>query len=99
MPSVDQKLNILKPYNSILGEQFLCKWTVEPHEDRVNGTAMQHDAYQTCMVKAVAEQISHHPPVSAFYYMCDEKGITACGLDHICARFTGTCEELLLATG
>ena len=61
--------------------------------DRANGTVELRDASQPCVVKAVAEQISHHPPVSAFYYKCDEKGIAACGLDHICARFTGTCKE------
>ncbi|KAJ1957794.1 hypothetical protein IWQ62_005014 [Dispira parvispora] len=41
-------------------------------------------------VEYITEQISHHPPVSAYYYGCPAKGITATGMDHICARFTGT---------
>jgi len=38
----------------------------------------------------VNEQISHHPPVSAFWYECPETGVTAQGHDHLSARFTGT---------
>ncbi|KAJ3178044.1 hypothetical protein HDU87_003822 [Geranomyces variabilis] len=41
-------------------------------------------------VTCVTEQISHHPPVSAYYYECKEKGIVGRGVDHIAARFTGT---------
>ncbi|KAJ1656460.1 hypothetical protein IWQ61_003977 [Dispira simplex] len=41
-------------------------------------------------VEYITEQISHHPPVSAYYYGCPAKGIYATGMDHICARFTGT---------
>ncbi|CAJ0755637.1 8331_t:CDS:10, partial [Entrophospora sp. SA101] len=35
-------------------------------------------------------QISHHPPVSAFCYHSEDKGITACGVDQLSARFTRT---------
>lgn len=38
----------------------------------------------------LTEQTSHHPPVSAFYADCPEKGITAKGFDQISVRFTGT---------
>ncbi|KAJ3158787.1 hypothetical protein HDU86_002468 [Geranomyces michiganensis] len=41
-------------------------------------------------VTCITEQISHHPPVSAYYYECKEKGIIGRGVDHIAARFTGT---------
>ncbi|CAL1281157.1 unnamed protein product [Larinioides sclopetarius] len=41
-----------KPYNPILGEVFRCYWQ---HHDSSNRTFY------------VAEQVSHHPPVSAFY--------------------------------
>lgn len=47
---------VKKPYNPILGEFFRCKWT---HED---GTTTHY----------VAEQTSHHPPVSSFY-ICNRK--------------------------
>ena len=41
-------------------------------------------------VSFLTEQTSHHPPVSAFYYDCREKGITARGFDQLSAKFTGT---------
>lgn len=42
------------------------------------------------MLSYLTEQTSHHPPVSAFYADCPEKGITARGYDHLAAKFTGT---------
>lgn len=41
-------------------------------------------------VSYLTEQTSHHPPVSAFYVDCPEKGIHARGFDQIMAKFTGT---------
>lgn len=41
-------------------------------------------------VSYLTEQTSHHPPVSAFYISCPEKGIHAKGFDQITAKFTGT---------
>jgi len=41
-------------------------------------------------VSFLTEQTSHHPPVSAFYVDCPEKGISARGFDQISAKFTGT---------
>ncbi|EAQ83321.1 hypothetical protein CHGG_09725 [Chaetomium globosum CBS 148.51] len=41
-------------------------------------------------VSYLTEQTSHHPPVSAFYVSCPEKGIHAKGFDQITAKFTGT---------
>lgn len=38
----------------------------------------------------LTEQTSHHPPVSAFYVDCPEKGISARGFDQLSAKFTGT---------
>lgn len=38
----------------------------------------------------VTEQTSHHPPVSAFYVDCPERGVSARGFDQISAKFTGT---------
>ncbi|KAL0967837.1 hypothetical protein UPYG_G00257960 [Umbra pygmaea] len=46
-----------KPYNPILGETFRCCW-VHPQTD-------------SCTFY-IAEQISHHPPISAFY-ICNKK--------------------------
>lgn len=41
-------------------------------------------------VSYLTEQTSHHPPVSAFYIDCPERGVTARGFDQITAKFTGT---------
>lgn len=38
----------------------------------------------------LTEQTSHHPPVSAFYIDCPERGVSARGYDQISAKFTGT---------
>jgi oxysterol-binding protein-related protein 9/10/11 len=38
----------------------------------------------------LTEQTSHHPPVSAFWVECPEKGIYARGYDQLSAKFTGT---------
>lgn len=40
----------------------------------------------------LSEQTSHHPPVSAAYYYCPEKGIEAVGIDQIMARVSFPCE-------
>jgi hypothetical protein len=37
------------------------------------------------------EQVSHHPPISAAYYCCPERGIEAVGMDQIVARVSGMC--------
>ena len=41
-------------------------------------------------ISYLTEQTSHHPPVSAFYVDCPDKGLHACGFDQISAKFTGT---------
>ncbi|XP_036399421.1 oxysterol-binding protein-related protein 5-like isoform X1 [Megalops cyprinoides] len=46
-----------KPYNPILGETFRCCWL--------------HPQTDSCTYY-IAEQVSHHPPVSAFY-VCNRK--------------------------
>uniref|UniRef100_A0A7E4V4K8 Oxysterol-binding protein n=1 Tax=Panagrellus redivivus TaxID=6233 RepID=A0A7E4V4K8_PANRE len=57
-----------KPYNPILGETFRCRWTVPDLENAgkktQDGPFAGSDVNQ---VTFVAEQVSHHPPVSAFY--------------------------------
>lgn len=40
----------------------------------------------------LCEQTSHHPPVSAAYYYCPERGIEAVGIDHILARVSFPCK-------
>ncbi|KAF3924171.1 hypothetical protein AA313_de0209750 [Arthrobotrys entomopaga] len=74
-----------KPYNSTLGEFFRCHWDVDPLDESGNLTGQK--STRVCFL---TEQTSHHPPISAFYVECKEKGISAKGYDQISARFTGT---------
>lgn len=78
-----------KPYNPVLGETFHCSWEVprdrvrplrsQTHPDGSAGREMKTsrvnpgtDCYR---VRFVAEQVSHHPPVSGFYCECAERGM------------------------
>lgn len=49
-----------KPYNPILGETFRCYW------EHPNGSRTYY----------IAEQVSHHPPVSAFYVTNRQEGFS-----------------------
>ncbi|KAM6375809.1 oxysterol-binding protein-related protein 10 isoform 1-T1 [Alca torda] len=74
-----------KPYNPIIGETFHCSWDVPKDKVkafRTNGasTVSKDPAKEfgqdqsTCYkLRFVAEQVSHHPPVSCFYCECREK--------------------------
>ncbi|XP_055071348.2 oxysterol-binding protein-related protein 11 isoform X1 [Misgurnus anguillicaudatus] len=64
-----------KPYNPIIGETFHCSWrvpkaTAPPTGVSKEGTSCTSDCYE---VRFVAEQVSHHPPVSGFYAECQER--------------------------
>ncbi|KAA0715558.1 Oxysterol-binding protein-related protein 11 [Triplophysa tibetana] len=64
-----------KPYNPIIGETFHCSWrvpkaTTPPTGIPQEGTSCTSDCYN---VHFVAEQVSHHPPVSGFYAECQER--------------------------
>ncbi|KAJ5971090.1 Oxysterol-binding protein [Penicillium vulpinum] len=89
-----------KPYNSTLGEFFRCSWDVSdniPEEANLPGIKPSSNGYPTVTdsdekvkVCYLTEQTSHHPPVSAFYIDCPERGVSARGFDQISAKFTGT---------
>uniref|UniRef100_W5MUE6 Oxysterol-binding protein n=2 Tax=Lepisosteus oculatus TaxID=7918 RepID=W5MUE6_LEPOC len=66
-----------KPYNPILGEIFLCHWDL-PSENEENTEPVSEGPVPWCTktnVSFVAEQVSHHPPISAFYAECYNKKI------------------------
>ncbi|GFY49369.1 oxysterol-binding protein-related protein 11 [Trichonephila inaurata madagascariensis] len=63
-----------KPYNPIIGEMFRCSWNMHEGEGLEN-------MYK---VTYVAEQVSHHPPISAFYVECPKKKISVNA--HICVK-------------
>ncbi|CAI5439059.1 unnamed protein product [Caenorhabditis angaria] len=66
-----------KPYNPILGESFRCRYTVPnlaPSGKKTeSGPWPGSDQNQLTFV---AEQVSHHPPISAFYAELPAKGIS-----------------------
>jgi oxysterol-binding protein-related protein 9/10/11 len=43
----------------------------------------------------MTEQTSHHPPVSAYYMECPERGIVGYGYDQLSAKFTGTAVRVI----
>ncbi|KAJ3395757.1 hypothetical protein CcCBS67573_g07667 [Chytriomyces confervae] len=46
-------------------------------------------------ISCISEQLVHSPSVSAFYYECKERGgISARGVDHVTAKFTGTAVKI-----
>lgn len=62
-----------KPYNPILGEFFRCEYKLK------NGEKAMY----------IAEQVSHHPPVTAYFYSLPELGIFVTGEAHPKAKFLG----------
>ncbi|KAL3076166.1 hypothetical protein niasHT_034810 [Heterodera trifolii] len=66
-----------KPYNPILGEVFRCRWTlpgVPLSASRTAGGPFPGSA--TNQMTFIGEQVSHHPPISAFYVEHPESGVT-----------------------
>lgn len=63
---------------------------VKENKQQENQATTAQSAAKPIRVSYITEQTSHHPPVSAFYVDCPEKGITARGYDQIAAKFTGT---------
>ncbi|XP_022089201.1 oxysterol-binding protein-related protein 9-like isoform X2 [Acanthaster planci] len=61
-----------KPYNPILGETMRCWWDLGPENGKIDGSEEQVTdgpvPWATKdQVTFIAEQVSHHPPISAFY--------------------------------
>ncbi|KAL2090399.1 hypothetical protein ACEWY4_015087 [Coilia grayii] len=68
-----------KPYNPILGEVFYCHWDLASEtEDPTASEPVSEGPVPSCggnSVSFVAEQVSHHPPISAFYAECISRKI------------------------
>ncbi|CAB4020311.1 oxysterol-binding -related 10 isoform X3, partial [Paramuricea clavata] len=65
-----------KPYNPVLGEIFQCSW--EGCDRQTHGDVSKTETTEEsrdCRLRYVAEQVSHHPPVSAFYVECPQKNM------------------------
>ena len=63
-----------KPYNPIIGEMFRCAWSDETSKSRTF---------------FIAEQVSHHPPVSAFYCSNRKEGYAVGGSILAKSKFYG----------
>lgn len=79
-----------KPYNPILGEVFRCYWEVpgvRPEGETVpDGPVPWGTNNNLCFV---AEQVSHHPPISAFYAEHKAKRISFCSHIWTKSKFLG----------
>lgn len=65
-----------KPYNPIIGETFHCSWKLPKRpesRESSSGSSESSMPQEYDQVRFVAEQVSHHPPVSGFYAECPEK--------------------------
>ncbi|XP_061532658.1 oxysterol-binding protein-related protein 5 isoform X2 [Phycodurus eques] len=70
-----------KPYNPILGETFRCCWL--------------HPESESCTFY-IAEQISHHPPISAFYVCNRKDGFSISGSILAKSKFYGNSLSAIL---
>ncbi|XP_042268586.1 oxysterol-binding protein-related protein 5 isoform X1 [Thunnus albacares] len=70
-----------KPYNPILGETFRCCW-LHPQRD-------------SCTFY-IAEQVSHHPPISAFYVCNRKDGFSISGSILAKSKFYGNSLSAIL---
>ncbi|KAK6308987.1 hypothetical protein J4Q44_G00204500 [Coregonus suidteri] len=68
-----------KPYNPILGEVFFCHWDLPSESEEPSAMEPSSEGpvpwSSANSVSFVAEQVSHHPPISAFYAECLSKKI------------------------
>lgn len=83
-----------KPYNPILGEIFRCNWNLTEIENRDKQTighakSATENSELGQQLTFVAEQVSHHPPVSAFYAVNKEKDISCCAHIYTKSKYLG----------
>uniref|UniRef100_A0A4W5QBN3 Oxysterol-binding protein n=1 Tax=Hucho hucho TaxID=62062 RepID=A0A4W5QBN3_9TELE len=68
-----------KPYNPVLGEVFFCHWDLPSESEEPTAVEPSSEGpvpwSSANSVSFVAEQVSHHPPISAFYAECLSKKI------------------------
>ncbi|KAK4222817.1 hypothetical protein QBC38DRAFT_66781 [Podospora fimiseda] len=67
-------VSIKKPLNAFLGELFLASWTDEEHK---------------ATTELVAEQVSHHPPITAMHISDKANGVRADGYARVEMTFNG----------
>ncbi|KAL5111610.1 Oxysterol-binding protein-related protein 11 [Taenia crassiceps] len=67
-----------KPYNPIIGEIFQCSWRLP------NAKGESSDDILTTFF---GEQVSHHPPISAFQIRCPQRKLELVGSIHTRSQF------------
>ena len=78
-----------KPYNPIIGEIFRCYY---PVDNLTSPTSARPGPIPWCGASDLvflAEQVSHHPPVSAFYTECQARNISFTGHIYTKSAFLG----------
>ncbi|XP_017494228.1 PREDICTED: oxysterol-binding protein-related protein 9-like, partial [Rhagoletis zephyria] len=83
-----------KPYNPVLGEVFKCHWNLDTSSSAESAEANQCSDGPVSWAKRgdltfIAEQVSHHPPISAFYAESIDKRIMCCAHIWTKSKFLG----------
>ncbi|XP_063225170.1 oxysterol-binding protein-related protein 9 isoform X2 [Bacillus rossius redtenbacheri] len=81
-----------KPYNPVLGEVFQCHWNMTGPKDSCGTEPVTDGPVPWCsrsQLTFVAEQVSHHPPISAFYAEHYGKKISFCAHVWTKSKFLG----------
>ncbi|RIA97655.1 hypothetical protein C1645_719463 [Glomus cerebriforme] len=71
---------VKKPYNPVLGERFRARWQFADNTEAL----------------FVSEQVSHHPPISAYYYVSPENNIIIVGDIRPKSKFLGNSAATLM---
>lgn len=97
-PAGRKGANVKKPYNPVLGEVFRCYYELpevmqvdremdQTRMDLVASGPIPWASYSSACY--IAEQVSHHPPVSAFYAECPATGVCVLGSLQTKPKFMG----------
>merc|ERR1719282_1922706 len=78
-----------KPYNPIIGEMFRCYYPVPALTSPASVTPAPVPWCSATDLVFLAEQVSHHPPVSAFYTKCQARNISFTGHIYTKSAFLG----------
>ena len=57
---------------------------------QMSSLSLSNSNHERLRVIFVTEQVSHHPPVSAYYVSCPQRHIKLSGIDQISAKVSGT---------
>lgn len=90
LPSPAKTPTSIKP--KLKGSWSTKSLKTSPEQKTVNGgtqTPANGNGKEPVPVIFLCEQVSHHPPISAAYYTCPDRGVEAVGMDQIAAKVSG----------